>query len=379
LKILFCIKELHNASGGAERVLTEVASKLAERGHDIYLLSCDSEKEEQFYPLHSSIKWLKLGTEQDSAKSFRLLRHILIMRRYIKDLDPDIAIGFMHSMYIPLGFSLLGTSIPVIASEHIVPEHYRCRPWEWALLHLSYFMVRKITCVSTQVKDAFAPFLNKKMIVVPNPVFVRDNKKADLLGKNTERKTLLTIGRLDKQKDHKVLIEAFSKIYLEFPDWDLKIIGEGELRPQLEKQISQLGMTTRIFLPGRTKNVSKEYENAQLFVLPSRYESFGLTLVEAMSHGLPTVGFDYCLGVNQLIKHDQNGVLVDSTVCNVNALSQTLQELMKNGALRIKLGSFNSDVFETHKLDTVVDQWEEFLQTINKRTKAGNLIESKRD
>ncbi|GJL99843.1 MAG: glycosyl transferase family 1 [Methyloligella sp.] len=369
MKILFCIKELHNASGGAERVLTEVASKLAERNHEVYILSCDSAEAEQFYPLHENIKWIKLGSEEDSAKSFKLLRHIIIMRRFIKKLQPEIAIGFMHSMYIPLGFSLLGTSVPVIASEHIVPEHYRCRPWEWGLLHLTPFMVKKITCVSKQVKDAFAPFLNKKMIVVPNPVFVKDNIKANLIGNDNDRKTMLTIGRLDKQKDHKVLIEAFSKIASEFPEWDLKIIGEGELRTELEKQIKKNGLTNRIFLPGRTRNVSHEYENAQLFVLPSRYESFGLTLVEAMSHGLPTIGFDYCLGVNQLIKHNQNGILVDSSVCNLSGMTNALKQLMGNSELRIKLGGFSSDVFETHKLATVVDQWETLLKSSINHTK----------
>ncbi|MEP3475810.1 MAG: glycosyltransferase family 4 protein [Hyphomicrobiales bacterium] len=366
MKLLFCIKELHNSSGGAERVLVEVASGLAKKGHEIYFLSLDKSDESSFYEFHEKIKWIKLGSEfnTNSNRLLRMLRSIKIIRQFVKELKPDIAIGFMHSMYIPLGLSLIGSSIPIVASEHIVPEHYKSRPLQWGLLHITPFLVKKITCVSQQVKDAFGPFFNKKMVVVPNPVFIKRNKKADPSGKAKERKTLLTIGRLDKQKDQKVLISAFSKVSSEFPDWDLKIIGEGELRPQLEKQIDDLELSKRAFLPGRTRDVSAEYMNAQLFVLPSRYESFGLTLVEAMSYGLPTIGFDYCLGVNQLIKNNKNGILVDSSESNEKALEKTLKNLMADSDLRIKLGGFNNDTLQEHKLEKVVDQWELVLREV---------------
>lgn len=366
MKILFCIKELHNSSGGAERVLVEVASGLAKKGHEIVFLSLDKSDQNSFYEFHETIKWIKLGSEvnANSNRLLKMIKSIKRVREFVNELKPDIAIGFMHSMYIPLGLSLVGTSVPVIASEHIVPEHYKSRPLQWAALQFTPFLVEKITCVSQQVKDAYGAFLNKKMVVVPNPVFLEGNKKADPSGKGKERKKLLTVGRLDKQKDQKVLIKAFSEVAFEFPDWDLRIIGEGELRQELEKQINDLQMSKRIFLPGRTKEISKEYENAQLFALPSKYESFGLTLVEAMSHGLPVIGFDYCLGVNQLIQNDKNGILIDSSVSNEKALEKTLRKLMANSDLRIKLGSCSNDTLEDHKLNKVVDQWELVISQI---------------
>ena len=191
---------------------------------------------------------LAAHSTQKSNRYFKMVKSIREIRNSVRQLNPDVAVGFMHSMYLPLGASLLGTSIPVVASEHIVPEHYKSRPIQWAALNFTPFLVEKITCVSQQVKEAFGSFLNRKMVVVLNPVFLEGDDKADPSGHNKERKTLLTVGRLDKQKDQKVLINAFSQLALDFPDWDLKIIGEGDLRPQLEQQIKDLQMSNRVFL-----------------------------------------------------------------------------------------------------------------------------------
>jgi len=365
LKILFCIKAMNSSGGGAERVLAEVASGLAKLGNDVYLLSFDDIGGESFYPLHPSIRRINLGSgpESESSKSFRILRLVLIMRRLIRRLDPDVAIGFMHSMYIPLGLASLGTGVPAIASEHIVSEHYRSRPMQALLLYLAPFIVSKITCVSEQAKQASSPFLRGKMVVVPNPVTLSIEGKSDVAGERRQRKTLLTVGRLDAQKDHKVLIEAFSQIAADLPEWDLRIIGEGELRRDLENQVSDLGLEGRVLLPGGTKEISKEYQAAQLYGQPSRYESYGLTVVEALSHGLPAVGFDDCIGVNQLIRPCKNGLLVDGKGNRAVALARGLRTLMFDGDLRAQLSKGGAILLEENHIDRVVDNWAHLLGT----------------
>ncbi len=365
LKILFCIKSMNSSGGGAERVLAEVASGLAELGNDVYLLSFDDIGGESFYPLHPSIRRINLGSgpESDSSKAFRILRLVLIMRRLIRRLDPDVTIGFMHSMYIPLGLASLGTGVPAIASEHIVSEHYRSRPLQALLLHLVPFIVSKITCVSEQAKQASAPFLRKKMVVVPNPVTLSIEGKSDVAGERKQRKTLLAVGRLDAQKDHKVLIEAFSQIAADLPEWDLRIIGEGELRSDLENQVADLGLEGRVLLPGGTKEISREYQAAQLYGQPSRYESYGLTVVEALGHGLPAVGFDDCIGVNQLIRPYKNGLLVDGNGNRAAALAQGLRTLMSDGDLRAQLSKGGAVLLEDNRIDRVVDNWAQLLGT----------------
>jgi len=363
LKVLFCIKSMDSLGGRAERVLAAVASGLAERGHQVQLLSFDAAGAGSFYELSPKIERVFIGSGKDKgpSKSLRVLRHIVRLRGAIRRMNPDISVGFMHSAYIPLGLALVGTGYRVIASEHIVPEHYRSRPLQAALLQLTPFLVSIITCVSEQVRLAFSPFLRKKMVVMPNPLSTESKTRADVLGEGKQRKTVLTVGRMDRQKDHQTLIEAFARIADEFPDWDLRIVGEGELHRELAAKIAALGMEQRIFLPGVTKQISDEYQAAQLYVQPSRYESFGLTVVESLSHGLPAIGFKTCLGVNELIRDGRNGLLVDGNGDRVSALADGLRKLMADTGLRLELSKTGIGPMEENRIDRALDRWEDLL------------------
>jgi glycosyltransferase involved in cell wall biosynthesis len=171
--------------------------------------------------------------------------------------------------------------IPLIASEHTNFQHYAYKRLQALLLRLVLGLVDLTTCVSEQVRQTYPKSIRKRMVIIPNPVTRDAVVRADVAAKST-RKMLLSVGRLDAGKDHSTLIEAFAKIAAEVSDWDLRIIGEGVLRPKLEAQIAALGLATRISLPGATRDIASAYQDAQLFVMPSRYESFSLTTVERL-------------------------------------------------------------------------------------------------
>lgn len=361
---LFCVKALSNpGGGGAERVLTDVANGLVTRGHVVTVLSYDSNDKEPFYPLDPKVNWIRLGIGSTIKKATTsvTLKRMKILREVVLRTDPDVVIGFMHSMFVPLGVALLGTNIRIVASEHIVPEHYKTRPLERLLLRLTPFFASAITCVSPQVRDLYPKALRRKMIAIPNAVSVNADGYADTVAANRPRKVLLTVGRLEEQKDHATLIKAFKLLTQTFPDWDLKILGEGSLRGNLNRLAEGLGVADRIRIPGASRDVSPEYLEAQLFVLPSRYESFGLTLVEAFAHGLPAVGFDDCPGVNQLIKHGHNGWLVSRGNDPVASLANGLRDLMSDDALRVSLSVNTTDTVAEFELESVLDHWETLL------------------
>ena len=158
-----------------------------------------------------------------------------------------------------------------------------------------------------------------------------------MIGSPEGRKLLLSVGRLDPQKDHSTLIDAFSQVAECQPDWDLKIVGEGPLRRPLERQIARLGLETRVSLPGTVRDISTEYRNAQLFVLPSRYESFSLSTAEALAHGLPVIGFSDCPAIGQLVKSSENGVLVKPDGKRAESLAAALGSVMQDPELRRRL------------------------------------------
>lgn len=374
VKLLFCIKAMNNPGGGAERVLASVASGLAGRGYDVTVLSFERPGGRSFYPLDPRIVRIELGLGSTIGPATvpDTLRRIAALRVRVRQHAPDVAIGFMHSMFVPLGLALARTAIPMIASEHIVPIYYLSRPHEALLLCLTPFLVERITCVSEQVRRSYPGFLRRKMVAVANPVSVSVEGRADVSGSARSRKVLLTVGRLEPQKDHATLIGAFAEIAHRLPDWDLRIVGEGERRPKLESMIRVRKLSARVHLVGAVEEVSAEYLSAQLFVLPSRYESLGLTTAEALAHGLPAVGFDDCPGTNQLIRPGVNGNLAAgkrARRARAASLAETLMPLMIDDALRLRLSQQTSGIPDECRLETVLDHWEKLVREVRNATR----------
>lgn len=368
MKILFAIKALDNIKGGAERVLADVSAGLAAKGHDVSVLSFDPPGGQPFYPLNKKVRRITLGigNAQSKATGREVIARMIALRRAAIETHPDVIVAFMHSTFIPAAFALIGTGIPLIASEHIVPNHYTKRKGEYLLLWLSTLFVKKITVLSEAIIQSYPSFLRSKMIAVANPV--HQAKTLARPGKEgNDRNIILNIGRLTAQKDQATLIRAFAQLADRHPDWDLHIFGEGELRPALEKLIAERDLSQRVFLPGSTVDIEQHYQTAHIFALPSRYESFGLATAEAMAHGLPTIGFSDCPGTNELIIHEENGLLIDGEKDRVQALTDGLETLILSPALRKTLGDKAPVRITPFHPDEIVAQWESLIAAIKAR------------
>ena len=313
-------------------MLATLANAFVRRGAAVALLTFDKPGGRSFYPLDASIRRIDLGigSTKDPATVWITQRRMRALRRSVKGEEPDIVIAFMHSMFIPLGLALLGMGIPLIASEHIVPQHYRTRPLERVLLRLTPYLVDRITCVSEQVRQLYPPALQRKMVAIPNPVTVAAKDHTQLCPQNKSRKVVLAVGRFDAQKDHETLIKAFGLIARDLNGWILRIVGDGALRTRCEALVTELGLAERVELAGTTEEISKEYSSAKLFVTPSRYESFGLSTAEALSHRLPAVGFEDCPGTKELIQPGVNGLLAQGGGNRVKSLAEAMKLLMQD-------------------------------------------------
>jgi glycosyltransferase involved in cell wall biosynthesis len=363
MDVLFAIKTLNNAIGGAERVLAVVTSGLVERGHKVSILTYDPPGGQAFYPLHASVERvdLNLGNPERRARPVETMRRMIGLRRAVLARNPVVVIGFMQSMYIPLGIALAGTGLPLVASEHIVADHYRGRPIESVLLRLTPFLSRRITVISERIRKEFPVRLQRHMTVISNPIDAPSGGAADVAGAHSVRRTILSVGRLTAQKCQEDLVNAFAMLAEDFPEWDLRIVGKGELRARLEAQIASLKLEKRIELAGTTPLISEEYRRAQLFVLPSLYESFGLAAAEAMSHGLPVVAFADCPGINELVIDGENGILVNGGVRRADELARALRPLLNSSDLRERLGRSGPLSMASFSKEKICNQWEALL------------------
>jgi glycosyltransferase involved in cell wall biosynthesis len=362
MKILFAIKNMNNAKGGAERVLSIVMNGLAEKGYDISLMTFDGRGLDSFYDIDSRIKRLSLaiGKSNQRAGILETFARIKAMRRVVQVRKPDIVIPFMHSMFIPLSFALIGIKIPIIASEHIVPMHYKKKKHEYLLLMVSSFFVKKITVLSESVRKLYPSFIQKKMVVMPNPVYIYP-EKMELREQGKNKNIILNIGRLSDQKDQKTLIRAFALLADKYTNWDVRIAGEGELRDFLQKEIDKSKLQDRIHLIGTTNHISREYKKADIFAMSSKYESFGLATAEAMSFGIPAIGFQECAGTNEIIFDKKNGLLVSRKKNRIQNFASGLEKLMKSEKLRNKLGKQAQKDITQFQPTLIVDRWENLI------------------
>ncbi len=362
MKILFAIKRLSSTVGGAERVLCTVCSDLVGRGHEVSILTFDSPGEMSFYPLDPRVNRIDLGIGDSSrpAGMIETLIRMKSLRQAVNKEGPDVVVGFMHSMFVPLAFALAGTGLPVVGSEHIVPEHYRTRRLQYLLLIVASLFLNKLTVLSQSIRSRYPFIVRRRMVEMPNPVEAALDC-ANVSDAN-EVFTLLSVGRLEMQKDHSTLIRAFALIMHRFPQWQLKIVGEGSQRQDLMFLINELDMAERIMMPGVLTNIGEAYHSAQAFVIPSRYEAFGLVTTEAMSYGLPVIGFADCPGTNEIIINGVNGLLVEPGDDRVTSLAQALSTLLSNQDLRQQFGSTGrQSILAFFSSRQVCNKWEELL------------------
>jgi glycosyltransferase involved in cell wall biosynthesis len=362
MKICFFIKALSDASGGAERVLSTVASMLAEKGHQVTIVTSDQTAATPFYPISPQVKiiCLQIG---DTRHHLNLCTLLVTAYRYYQVLRKggfDIAVGFMHSAFIPLTIPAYCLNIPVLGSEHISFDHYETRRTQLFLYKMMVPFMAAVTVLSDAVKSNFPAIISQRMRVIPNPVSqkIMAGEKPQT---EKDRNIILAVGRLTPQKDHAVLISAFAQCADQFPGWDLHIYGRGELHTQLQNQIISHSLQGRAFIHPPTKDIAPVYLSADIVAVPSRYESFGLVTIEAMSCQLPVIGFADCPGTNELIKNDVNGLLVSGTDRTMS-LAKGLAELMANPEIQRRYGQQGAEMARKFQPGSIVDLWEKLLE-----------------
>lgn len=362
MRLLFAIKSLNVPGGGAERVLVQIANALVEWGHQLCVLTFDSPGP-SFYPLDPRVERIDLavGPPGQPTPRLRLLAAMPRMRSAVKRWRPDLVLGFMHSMYLPLGAALAWSGVRVVASEHTMSRHFHGKTLQRALVRFSHSLFLAKTVPSESVRREHDPHMLPRVFVLPNPL---DLAALDGVWREPpdDPPVLLTVGRFMVEKNHKDLVEAFGRVAGEFPGWTLRLVGEGELREDIELAVRSTPHGNRILLPGATRDIRAEYRRASIVVVPSRFESFGMVTAEAQACGRPVIGFADCPGTNELVQDGVTGLLVPGGEDRVQGLVDGLRQLMGDPAQRARLGAAGPAAVQRFSIGHVVEAWESFME-----------------
>lgn len=365
MKILVVYRAIDRIAGGAEKMSATLINYFSQKGHNVQFLTFDKQDAVSFYELHQKVNWQRIGIGDFRRKAtvFERLQRFYKARRTIKSFNPNVIIAFQHDSFLHSVLLNIFLNYPIIWAERVSPQYFNFRT-NIFYRELIYQLARFAETVCIQNESyisSYPSYLKHKIAVIPNPVFPT-TLKARPWGKKHENKVLLCVGRLDFQKNQKILVKAFLELQTDFPEWSLFLAGEGDEKGEL---LELIGNNNRIKMLGNVKNIGKLYAGAHLFCLPSRWEGFPNALAEALSHGLPAVGFDGCTGVSELIKDQKNGILARGND-NIDSLKQAIKTLMENGRLRRKCGDYAVSSMSIYNPIHQFEKWDVIIRDIKK-------------
>ena len=250
-----------------------------------------------------------------------------------------------------LAARLAHPSVTVIGQEHL--NFGAHRPRLAADIRRHYGRLDALTVLSSQDESDYRALLGDRVHRIANPVTELDGGVSD-----TTTPVVVAAGRLNVQKGFDLLIEAWRPVAERHPDWTLRIYGSGPERSALERAAAGLPVE----LPGRTGRLGAALAAGSLFALSSRWEGFGLVLVEAMGKGLPVVSFDCPRGPSDIVGHGEDGLLVPPE--DVGALTAALLELIEDPVRRERMGAAARATARRYEPAGIVPRWDAMLRDL---------------
>ena len=366
MKIVYCIAGTYN-SGGMERVLANKANYWALRGHEVTIVTTDQRGRESFFALEEGVNCvdLEVNYEENNGRSFwhKLLhypfkqwKHRVRLAALLKKLKPDITVSmFCHEVSF---ITCINDGSKKVLEVHFsrfkrlqyerkglwrMADVWRSRADEKAVKKFDRFVV-----LTREDRKYWGNL--PRMEVIPNAVAAIPLQPSKLLNKRA-----VAVGRYTHQKGFDYLIDAWVFVHWMQPEWELDIVGDGECREALQKQIDDYGLQQMVHLVPPTDLMGQVYSRASILVMSSRYEGLPMVLLEGASFGLPLVAFACQCGPADIIADEVNGFLI--TQGSVKQLSEKLTILMKDEALRKQMGQAARETAKRFTEEKVMQKW----------------------
>jgi len=371
MKIALCsVYPVFKGTGGTERVFWNMADAFIERGYTVIAIGFEKGGTSSFYPHSDKIHVYNAGSDYHRSFLINLwsgMHRGHESRRRCRDFyegvrkgnrlkkildveEPDIIISYQLDMTYVLK-DILKLTTPVITMFHNSMEQILQKKQHFfASLEKSECLQVLLPSYINDLKNYLIP---SRVEAIPNLVPQYD--ECDVLN----NRVILNVGRVDREaKRQHLLIEAFALVASNYPDWKVEIWGDktdSKYAAMCQELILKHGLEDRVKLCGVTKNVEDVLRQGAIFVFPSRFEGFPLSLTEAMSSGIPAIGIITCSGTNELIVNESNGLLIDDGVDN---LAKALARLMEDNELRVRLGHQAYLDMRRFAPDIIWDRWE---------------------
>ena len=375
-KIVYCTPSLY-IPGGVERVLTTKANYLADvAGYDVYIVLTDGKGKEPYYPISPKVKIIQLDINFEELWHLSFLKKILVylqkQRIYKKRLTstllalkPDITVSLLRREINFLTSIIDGSK--KVGEIHVNRDNYRNFEAndtnfiknifaKWWIKNLEYKLrkLNRFIVLTHEDKEKWTDIKNVE--VIPNPLCSIPSQHSLL-----QDKRVIAVGRYAYQKGFDLLLNAWKHVVDKHSDWNLTIYGSGERTPYINLA-KDLGIESNCCLEASVSNIISKYQESSMLVFSSRFEGFGMVLLEAMSCGVPCVSFACPCGPKDIVTDGVNGYLVEPG--NVEALAERICYLIEHEELRKEMGKAARKRAEDFREEKIMQQWVDLFENI---------------
>lgn len=385
MKVFIVISSLNG--GGAERVGVLLANGLALKGNKVWVVTDLSKP--VIYQVNEKVTLLDMASVE-IGKIAKWYYSCLKIRKYIKLYQPEFIVGIMQLCSFVSRIASIGTKTHVIMTEHDSFERPGSAPMSLLAHFCKFYLNRIYECVTviTQADKDFIGDRLKNVVVMPNPLLL-----APVNAMPQKKRVILAAGRLDAwhYKGFDVLIRAWALVNGKLKidngqlgsngeSWKLQIAGTGseDSLNFLKQLCRENGVEDSVEFLGFRKDVEKLYQDASVFVLSSRYEGFGLVLIEAMSQGCACVACDYKGRQREImnptltvtkgewrtskgIEACENGILCEPD--NVESLAAGIQKMIDDDEYRSFVSGNSVVRSNNYNLEKTIIRWTTFLSS----------------
>lgn len=369
MKIIYCTHSTYNP-GGMERVLYNKVKYFSEQMHwDVTVVTTDQHNRLPFYPFPESVRMIDLGINysEDNVKGAfgkicgylkKRKRHRRLLEELLTKEKADIVVSLYPSE---------SSFIPDIkdGSRKVLEIHYckffrlqygrkgllgaidKWRTWQDERIVRRF---DKFVVLTNEDRGYWGNLPNIE--VIPNAAMFVADRYSDV-----SVKRVIAVGRLDYQKGFDRLIQAWEIVNKsgKYDDWRLDIFGQGDWKDMLQGMIDKKGLNGSAFINKPTKNIGDEYADSSMLVMSSNYEGFPMVMIEAMACGLPVVAFDFKCGPKDIIRNEENGLIIHNG--DIKALADGIMKLMEDTENRKRMSLNARKIVDTYSEKAVMEKW----------------------
>lgn len=370
------ILALHLGYGGIEKSISALANMLC-GDYEVEIACSYKLFEKPVFPIDDMVKIIyltdvqpnrdKINNAISKKKIFTFVKEgvyavgVLNKRKstmvnYIKNCDSDVIIATRDIFSEWLGDYGKDTTLK-IGWEH---NHYH-DDFKYATNIISANKkLDYLVLVSNSLRKFYSHEMVKykcRCIYIPNVIEKIPDTLAPL-----DNKRLISVGRLSPEKGFMDLLKMFAILHKNYPDWRLDIVGDGVEKGKLQKFINDHKLNAYVTLHGfKDKDfIDNLLHESSIYLLTSFTESFGIVLIEAMSHGVPCIAFDSAEGARELISSGRNGYLIKNR--SYSAFLKKVEDLIKSKNERKRIGERSRNGVEQYTCDVVSKQWIDLIE-----------------